>query len=140
MSQGIGTFDGEVLRVQRYKLDPEHEKNSQHLEWVELVEIRWPDGENDIMERCHRKAGTWSAATPAGDHPEFWLRFAYQSWEYATPYLEGLERGHGTLLSVEPMDPATVDASRLGCGAYWGHGKPGDHWDSTSRSIFHTST
>jgi hypothetical protein len=110
-----------VLRGTRFPQKDAREVHGLRLAYVDVLEIEWPNGESDVMQRCLRADGTYGPF----DDPTFWLRHAYQNYETAVAMTRASEERTGRL-SGEPVEIVKPGhpTREIGPGdpAEWGRG------------------
>lgn len=89
----------EVLRATRFELNGTPSKFDQQLERAEVLEIRWPNGETDVMAHIFRVAETF----PPGASADFWMRHTYQDYDKAVSEQRRIEERDGALVG-EPVE------------------------------------
>ena len=93
----------EVLRATRFELNGNPTKFGQRLERAEILEIRWPNGETDVMEHAFRVPGSFDPQTDAVKSADFWLRHTYQDYDTAVAQQRLIEERDGCLAG-EPVE------------------------------------
>ena len=93
----------QVLRATRFELNGNPSKHGQRLERADILEIRWPNGETDVMEHAFRVPGSFDPETDAVPTADFWLRHTYQNYDVAVFEQYRVEFRDGCLLG-EPVE------------------------------------
>lgn len=97
-------YEVQVLRATRLELNGTTGKTgSLRLERIEIMEIRWPNGETDVMEHAFRVPGSFDPDSDPVETADFWLRHTYQDYDTAVSEQRRIELEDGTLVG-EPVE------------------------------------